>query len=122
MNKQCLEHLVKLTAEMGLTAKSDQYQMMLQEVNARLAEMDEYARQRQLQQQGDDVDMLSAPKERNAMSGTHGMGPAAYAREQVEAPSLHVGGSGKDMVQKGMAGAGGEDIWAGVDDDIDLGD
>lgn len=110
MNRQCLEHLVKITSEMGLTAKADQYQYMLRDVMEQTPDMD------------DDIGVHpeSVSRVPNAMSGTTAMDAMQYSQEPVESPSLRMGGAGQDMVQTAVAG-GREDIWDGMDD-IDLGD
>jgi intraflagellar transport protein 88 len=110
MNKQCLEHLVKLTTEMGLSAKADQYQVMLRDVVARLQE---------IEQEGYGVQPSEerAPKP-NAMSGATIQAQAPFAQERVESPELRVG-SAHDMVRTAVAGNGKDDIWDGVD--LDLG-
>jgi intraflagellar transport protein 88 len=116
MNQQCLEHLVKLTSEMGLSAKADHYQSLLTELRGRLADMQQ---QEEEVREGNQEDAF-AQKHRNAMSGTQQQQPMQFTQERVEAPSLRVGEMGRDMVQTAVAGGAKDDIWDGIDD-IDLG-
>jgi intraflagellar transport protein 88 len=109
LNRQCLDHLVKLTTEMGLSAKADHYQVMLRDVTERLREIEAEG-----PQGGDDF----APRP-NAMSGTTVQNSPPFAREKIESPALNVG-SARDLVQTAVAGTGKDDIWDGVED-LDLG-
>ena len=59
MNKQCLEHLIKLTNEMGLNAKSDYYQHLLSDLNDRLQEMQQEEMARHEEQQEIDLALNS---------------------------------------------------------------
>jgi intraflagellar transport protein 88 len=109
LNRQCLDHLVKLTTEMGLSAKADHYQVMLRDVTERLREAEADP------SQGRD-DFAPRP---NAMSGTTVPNAPPFARETVESPALNVGSAG-DLVQTAVARTGKDDIWEGVED-MDLG-
>jgi intraflagellar transport protein 88 len=119
MNRQCLEHLVKLTTEMGLSAKTDQYQLMLKDLTDRLEEMNEQEGYQRQTGAGGDGDGFNA-KQTNAMSGTSVTSPLRLPAETVESPALRFGGTGTDLVQTAVAGTGKEDIWEGIDD-LDLG-
>jgi intraflagellar transport protein 88 len=102
--------LVKLTTEMGLSAKADQYQIMLRDVVARLQEIEQDG-------YGPQASEERVPKP-NAMSGATMQAQAPFTKERVESPELKVG-SAHDMVQTAVAGTGKDDIWDGVD--LDLG-
>ena len=146
-NKQCLEHLIKLTNEMGLTAKSDHYQHMLTDLIERLQQMEQEEYQEQLEQQqqqngfgygGFGGTGISGGLGGTGMGGFGGntmgglggtgiaggiggqtMNPMNFNRsENVEAPSLRIGETGDNMVQKGLAGNGNDDIWEGVNIDL----
>lgn len=148
-NKQCLEHLIKLTGEMGLTAKCDHYQHMLAELVERLQQIEQEEYQEQLEQQqqqgfggmgtgfggmggsigggfgatnagfGATNMNLGGTGIAGGIGGTQAMNPMQFTKENVEAPSLRVGNTGSDMVQKGMAGNGNDDLWEGVNIDLD---
>jgi intraflagellar transport protein 88 len=115
-NKAALEHLIKLTNEMGLGQKTAHYQAALQDLKERLAEMHE---QQKGTKGGPDI---FQPKQGNAMTGaTLAQNPMLFTKEKaMDAPSLRVGG-GKDMVQTGVAGGKEDgDIWDDMKE-LDLG-
>lgn len=144
-NKQCLEHLIKLTSEMGLTAKSQHYQHLLAELVERLQQIEAEELQDQMDQQNDGFGFggmgfggtnafgggtgAFAAGTQNPLGGTGiagGIGgggqvknPLQFRQENVEAPSLQMGNSGNDMIQKGFAGNGNDDLWEGVNIDLD---
>lgn len=113
VNKQCLEHLIKLTTEMGLTAKADHYQQMLTDMIDRMQEM---AQEEMMKKQENEMeDITSKPL---GLTGTQIGSTMNYPRENVEAPSLTVKKSGQD-VHTAVAGDGKDDLWADVDIDLD---
>ncbi|OHT11609.1 TPR Domain containing protein [Tritrichomonas foetus] len=117
MNKQCLEHLVKLTTEMGISAKADYYQQMLADLMDRLQEMQqEEMYQKQQQQEVSVEDIAAKPL---GLTSTQANNPMNFTREKVEAPSLQVSKAGDGMVQTGVAGNGNDDLWDGIDIDLE---
>ncbi|KAK8860347.1 Intraflagellar transport protein 88 [Tritrichomonas musculus] len=113
MNKQCLEHLIKLTTEMGLTAKADHYQQMHQDIVDRMNEMQQ--EEMMMKQEANVEDITSKPV---GLTGTTITNPMSYTKERVEAPSLQVDKSGQ-QVHTAFAGDGKDDIWGDVDIDLD---
>ncbi|OHT17654.1 TPR Domain containing protein [Tritrichomonas foetus] len=114
MNKQCLEHLIKLTTEMGLNAKADYYQRLMVDLNDRIQELQQEEMLRKQEQQ--EVDLASKPI--GGLTATLANNTMQYTKEKVEAPSLKVDPSAQN-VQTGVAGNGNDDIWDGVDIDLD---
>jgi len=113
VNQQCLEHLIKLTTKMGLSAKSDQYQGMLRDLVDRMDEMNQEVYER------GGRGPAGIGEGTNAMSGTTAANPIKFTPEKVESPGLKVGGTATDIVQTAVAVTGKDDIWAGIDD-LDL--
>ncbi|KAH0794603.1 TPR Domain containing protein [Histomonas meleagridis] len=129
MNRQCLEHLIKLTNEMGLTQKSDHYQAMLAEYIER--EQEEMQMNNDMGDE-DDLNMHlqmqrgKFVQEQFEIGGGLGMSqknkPMKFEQEKVEAPQLRVNGNGNELVKTAVAGNGNEDLWKDVNDiDFDLG-
>jgi intraflagellar transport protein 88 len=124
--KQCLEHLIKLTTEMGLSSKADHYQKVLAELIERTQAMDqEEAEDRQRNGIGGGLSVNQSTGIGKA-SAFEPLGPGTTVnpmpfgkKEKVEAPSLQVGDGGA-RVQKAVAGNASEDIWAGVNIDLPL--
>jgi intraflagellar transport protein 88 len=117
-NKQCLEQLVKLTTEMGLTAKADHYQKMHAEVVERLQQIEQEEMAQRAENRGA---TLGAGLGGTGFGMTQQNPPAATAlpvREAIQVPALTVGKT-DGLVQKTVAGGGGEDIWAGVDIELE---
>jgi intraflagellar transport protein 88 len=112
-NKAALEHLIKLTNEMGLSQKCSHYQAALKDLKERLSEIHEQQKTAAL---GDQF----LQKQGNSMTGAAlAQNPMLFTKERVmDTPSLRVG-TGKDMVQTAVAGGGKDDLWDGVED-IDL--
>ncbi|OHS94862.1 TPR Domain containing protein [Tritrichomonas foetus] len=150
-NKQCLEHLIKLTGEMGLTSKSEHYQHMLTELIERLQQMEQEEYQEQLEQQQNGFGFGGGMGMSGGLGGTgmvgfggatgmtmgggmaatglggtgiaggiggQAMNPMQFKQENVEAPALRMGDTGNNMVQKGFAGNGNDDLWEGVNIDL----
>jgi intraflagellar transport protein 88 len=146
-NKQCLENLIKLTSEMGLSAKADHYQKMLAELIERLQQVEQDEMQEgELQKTGLGGGLgIAAPGRMTGggavavgggmtrgtgfgMAEGHGFGGAqgtgitsnpatlgfAPPKEKVDAPMLRVDNAASGLVQRTIAGTGGDDIWAGV--------
>lgn len=144
-NKQCLEHLIKLTTEMGLTNKADHYQHMHTELVERMQQIqqEEYQEQMEAAQQagmgmgmgfgggiggtglggtgiGGGMGFGNTGFNNGGMGGFGNDGPTINPmqfkkNENVEAPSLQVNANLNPDIQKGMAGNGPDDLWAGVD-------
>ncbi|KAK8876465.1 Intraflagellar transport protein 88 [Tritrichomonas musculus] len=114
MNKQCLEHLIKLTNEMGMVSKSDYYQRQLTDLNERFNEM----QQEEMMQKEEQRELDLSSKPIGGMTATLTNNTLAYQKEKVEAPSLRVGQTNQEVVT-GYAGDGKDDIWEGVDLDLD---
>lgn len=144
-NKQCLEHLIKLTTEMGLTAKADHYQHQLADLIDRMQQMEQEEYQEQMEQgqgfggfgggigggmgqtaMGMGMGQTAGFGMGNGMSmggmggfgGAQTMNPMPFQRENVEAPALRVGDAGSGMVQHGVAGNGNDDLWSGLELDL----
>jgi intraflagellar transport protein 88 len=132
-NKQCLEQLINLTTEMGLSAKADHYQKMHAELVERLQqiEQEELAAQAETRGTGLGGGLGGTGLGMTGMTGlglgsTQGGGAPAPSpvsssiprREAVEAPSLKVDQAGSGLVQRTVAGSGNDDIWAGVNIDL----
>ncbi|OHT16203.1 TPR Domain containing protein [Tritrichomonas foetus] len=116
MNKQCLEHLIKLTTEMGITAKADYYQQLHAELLERIQEMQQEEQQRKYEE-AEPEDLASKPL---GLTSTTVNNPMNFTREKVDAPSLKVNQTGHN-VTTAVAGDGKDDIWGDMDDiDIDL--
>lgn len=114
LNKQCLEHLINLSSEMGMRAKSDFYQRQLTDLNERFNEMEQEELMRKEEQR--EIDLAQKPI--GGMTATLANNTLSYQKEKVESPSLKVGNTKQDVVT-GYAGDGKEDIWEGVDLDLD---
>ena len=126
-NKQCLEHLIKLTTEMGLSQKADYYQRMLADLMERLRLMEE---QQEPEEQQQGLGIGFRPEMGSGNFGNQGMGMGGGAMERADNP-MNFGGAPmqpqindlnvqatNDMVQQARAGAGDNDMWADVDIDL----
>jgi intraflagellar transport protein 88 len=149
-NKQCLENLIKLTTEMGLSAKADHYQKMLAELIERLQQVErEEMQEAELQKtglggglgmtgargpgaggltggggitRGTGFGMTEGPGFGGPQGGGLSSNPATLGftppKEKVDAPMLRVDDAPSGLVQRTIAGTGGDDIWAGVNIDL----
>jgi intraflagellar transport protein 88 len=114
VNQQCLEHLIKLATEIGLSAKADQYQAMLRDLVDRMEETNQEVYER------GGRGPAGIGEGTNTMSGTTTANPIKFTLEKVESPRLKVDGTATDMVQTAVAVTGKDDIWARIAD-LDLG-
>lgn len=125
-SKQCLEHLIKLTTEMGLTTKADYYQRLHKDLMDRIA----LAQQEEMEmQQQNDINMGFQPQEFGAQNNLpddddFGGRPKdnvmdfGKQKENVVAPALSVDANTKGMVQAARAGEGDAGMWDDVDIDL----
>ncbi|EAY01380.1 TPR Domain containing protein [Trichomonas vaginalis G3] len=120
-NKQCLEHLIKLTTEMGLSAKADYYQRLYKDLMERIAIMQQEEMEAQQQQGQDDTPMGFQPQQfgnddfRRPQDNVMNFG---NQRENVVAPDLNVDANANGMVQNARAGEGDGNMWDDVDIDL----
>lgn len=118
MNKQCLEHLIKLTTEMGLTAKADHYQRMFAELVERMQELqqeEEYQNPpNALDQRGMNETAIGG-----GLNASQASNPMRYQSDMSisDAPALQVQGV-KNDIQQVKVGDGNDDIWGDMDIDL----
>jgi len=117
-NKTCLEHLIRLTSEMGLNQKTDHYQRLFRDLMDRLAAIQqediiekENNNQWNQPQRGDLRFNMDSPGESNN-------NPMVFKREErIEVPQLQVA-EGNDVINRARVNEGETDMWAGVDIDL----
>lgn len=122
-NKQCLEHLIKLTTEMGLSAKADYYQRLYKDLMERIALMQQ--EEMEAQQQQDAMPIGFQPQQFGGDFGgpqqrqpDNVMDFGGGRKENVVAPALSVDASANGMVQNARAGEGDGNMWDDVDIDL----
>jgi intraflagellar transport protein 88 len=127
-NIACLQQLVKLTTEMGLSAKADHYQ----KIHAEMVERQQQIESEELAAQADargtglggglaGAGLGGTTTGFGSTQGQVAASPASLAlpkKETVETPSLRIGDTGAGLVQRTVAGNGKDDIWAGYNIDL----